>query len=178
MSHCDSTVISAHSATASEQPHSWRLNRSANVRESCSLRTGVAGESSSPTIIRSRSGPISASLSAKLPPGFQRFSLPAAHHDFAQAMFAGIAQNRTVLRAARKAWQFQPPTPAPAAANRKIARRWPLRQPVQTRCFDIHRVPDAAEARRQPRRDAHQFFVAAAMPDAQQQLHRGCARRG
>ncbi|MNJ74895.1 hypothetical protein D3C77_718960 [compost metagenome] len=43
-----------------------------------------------------------------------------------------------------------------------------FRQTVQLGGFDIHGMPVATEACREPCRDAHQFFATAVMADAQQ----------
>ncbi|MNT19260.1 hypothetical protein D3C72_1545140 [compost metagenome] len=82
-------------------------------------------------------------------------------------MFAGIAQHRTFFIRFRQGSGFSPqllrqpqrPQDRPALI---------FRQAVQFRCFYIHRVPVATQSGRQPRRDTHQFLIAAAMPHAQQ----------
>ena len=93
--------------------------------------------------------------------------LLAANHYLAEIMFAGVVQNGLLFGGIGEGGGFRSQLlrQPERGENRPPLR---LRQAVQRRGFNIHRMPDAAQSGGQPGGGAHQLFAAGVMADAEQ----------
>ncbi len=93
--------------------------------------------------------------------------LATANHDFPQVMLTRVAQNGFIFLRIGKGGGFRAQLLRQAQRTENSA-TLVFRQRVQLWRFDIHRVPDAAKFGRQASGGADKFFIAAAVPHAQQ----------